>query len=82
MFQHVFQTTDFSSLTDGFAPFMKQLKRYALDSLKDLAGQKLKDLIPDGSFLAPFRDIGLDFLKHNNISQSVTDLKNLFVDKV
>ena len=82
VFQHALQTTDFSSLTDGFKPLLEELKRYALDSLSDRAIKKLNELVPDGSFLAPFRDIGVDFFNHYNVSRSASDLKDLFDEKV
>nr|KAG5707973.1 hypothetical protein BaRGS_025111 [Batillaria attramentaria] len=75
-FKHAFQVIDFDKLTEGFQSVLTELKRYALDSLKDMAIKKVVDLIPDDSLLAPFKDTALQFL--NNLNTSADSLGNLF----
>ncbi|XP_070204336.1 uncharacterized protein [Littorina saxatilis] len=67
-FRHIFQTVDFADLTKGFKDYLKELKRYALDSLKDYAKEKLVELIPDDSFLRPLRDIGMNLVDNGTLN--------------
>ena len=71
---------DLATLTAGFKPFLEKLKRYALDSMKDYAAEKLVELIPDDSLLRPLRDIGMNFLENGTLDFS--NLENMFTKGV
>ena len=74
--QHIGQVVDFGNLTGGFKSLLTKLKRPALKWLKNQAIDKVKELIPDDSLLAPFKNLSLTFL--HNINTNASNLKNLF----